>query len=85
MYNPFFSMMQLTIEAQKVIELRLVILAWGGSEGRSEAQTMISEKIDATIEATGMLMRGGSHEAVLARYRERIAANTKRLTGRASS
>jgi hypothetical protein len=72
--------MLLAFEAQKVIELRLVRLAWGGREGRDEMQSMVAEKIDAAIEATGTLMMGGSSEAVIARYREHVVANIKRLT-----
>lgn len=83
MYNPFLSSMLLAFEAQRVVELRLVLLAWGGAEGRTEAQSMISEKIGAAIEAGGTLMRGGTHETVVARYREHVAANTRRLTGTA--
>jgi hypothetical protein len=78
-YNPFLSTMLLAFEAQKVIELRLVRLAWGGREGRDEMQSMVAEKIDAAIEATSTLMMGGSPETVIARYREHVAANTKRL------
>ena len=80
MYNPFLSTMMLAFEAQKVIELRLVRLAWGGREGRDEMQSMVAEKIDAAFEATSTLMMGGSPETVIARYREHVAANTKRLS-----
>ncbi|GLS62478.1 hypothetical protein GCM10007888_08590 [Methylobacterium oxalidis] len=55
-------------------------LAWGGSEGCAEAQQMVSEKVSALIEASGTLMTGGSPDTVVARYREHVAANTKRLT-----
>lgn len=80
-YNPFFSTFMLAIEAQRVIELRLVRLAWGGSEGLAEAQSMVIEKIHAAGEATMTLMLGGSPESVIARYREHVAFNTKRLLG----
>lgn len=80
MFNPFYSSMMLALEAQKVIELRLVRLAWGGSEAQAELSSMVSEKIDASIEAVGTMMSGGSPETVIARYREHVAANTKRLT-----
>ena len=80
MFNPFLSIMMLAFEAQKVIELRLVRIAWGGAEAQAEMQSMVSEKISAAMEATGTLMMGGSHETVINRYREHVAANTKRLT-----
>ncbi|MGH1571933.1 hypothetical protein ACRAWG_16095 [Methylobacterium sp. P31] len=70
----------LAIESQRVIEMRLVRLAWGGSEGRAEAQSMVTEKVNAAAEAMTTLMLGGSHEVVIARYREHVAANTKRLS-----
>ncbi|MCJ2019425.1 hypothetical protein [Methylobacterium sp. E-065] len=79
MYNPFFSSLMLAIEAQRVVELRLVRLAWGGSEGLAEAQSMVIEKVHAAGEAVTTLMFGGSPETVIARYREHVAANTKRL------
>ena len=41
---------------------------------------MVSEKISAFIEASGTLMTGGSVDVVVARYREHVAANEKRLT-----
>ena len=80
MYNPFFSSMMLAFESQKVIELRLVRLAWGGREGTAEMQSMVVEKIQASTEAAGTLMMDGSPEVVIARYREHVAANTKRLS-----
>ena len=79
MYDPF-AVVMLAFEAQKVVELRLVKLAWGGPEAQAEAQQMIAEKIGASIEAAGSLMLGGSPDAVVARYREHVAENTKRLT-----
>ena len=78
MGNPFAFAM-LALEAQKVIELRLVKLAWGGPDACDEAHLMASEKISAAVEAAGTLMLGGSFEAVIARYREYVAANTERL------
>ena len=79
MYNPF-AIALLAIEAQKVVELRLVKLAWGGTEAQLEAQQMVTEKVSALIEASATLMTGGSCDAVIARYREHVAANTQRLT-----
>ncbi|CAO4148033.1 hypothetical protein [Methylorubrum aminovorans] len=80
MFNPFFASLLLAIEAQRVIELRLVRLAWGGQEGWSEMNSMVFEKIAAAMEASATLLTGGTHEAVVARYREHVAANTERLT-----
>lgn len=79
MLNPFMSSMMLAIEAQRVIEMRFIRMAWGGAEAQFEAQLMITEKVDAAIEAAGTLMTGGSMEAVVARYREHVAGNDTRL------
>lgn len=80
MFNPFFASMMLALEAQKVIELRLVRLAWGGREGRAELHSMVSEKMWAGVEAAGTMMLGGTPDQVIARYREHVAENTKRLS-----
>ncbi|ACS38859.1 MULTISPECIES: hypothetical protein [Methylorubrum] len=79
MFNPFMTSLLLAFEAQRVIELRLVRLAWGGQEGWAEMNSMVLEKIAAATEATTTLLTGGSHEDVVARYREHVAANTERL------
>ena len=80
MYDPFAFAM-LAFEAQTVVQLRLRKLAWGGPAAQAEASQMISEKISASVEAAGSLMLGGSPDALVARYREHVAENTKRLTG----
>jgi hypothetical protein len=80
MLNPLLSLMMLALEAQKVIELRLVRIAWGGAEAQAEMQSMVAEKINAAMEASATLMMGGSPATVIDRYREHVAANTKRLT-----
>ncbi|MCJ2093969.1 MULTISPECIES: hypothetical protein [unclassified Methylobacterium] len=80
MYNPILSSILLAFESQRVIELRMVRLAWGGHEGRAEAQSMVIEKMQAATEAMTTLMLGGSPETVIARYREHVAFNIKRLT-----
>lgn len=79
MFNPF-AFVLLALEAHKVVELRLVKLARGGPEAHAEAQQMVSEKISAAMEAAGSLMTGNSPDAVVARYREHVAENTKRLS-----
>jgi hypothetical protein len=82
MFNPF-AVAMLAFEAQRVVELRLVKMSWGGAAAQAEASQMVSEKISASIEATGSLMLGGSLDAVVARYREHVAENTNRLTSAA--
>ncbi|SOR28637.1 conserved protein of unknown function [Methylorubrum extorquens] len=42
--------------------------------------SMVGEKVVAAMEAANTLMTGGSHDQVIARYRELVADNTRRLT-----
>ena len=80
MFNPYASAFLLAVEAQKVIELRLVRIAWGGAEAREEMASMVQEKVAAAMEMTGTLLSGGSPGQVIARYREIVADNTRRLS-----
>ncbi|AWN50374.1 hypothetical protein [Methylobacterium sp. 17Sr1-1] len=83
MLNSFCAAFLLAFEAQKVIELRLVRIAWGGAEAQAEMVSMVGEKVVASMEAANTLMAGGSPGEVVARYRELVADNTQRLLGRA--
>ena len=80
MSNTFCAAFLLAIEAQKVIELRLVRIAWGGAEAQAEMISMVGEKVVAAMEAVNTLLAGGSQDEVVARYRELVAANTRRLS-----
>jgi hypothetical protein len=40
---------------------------------------MVREKIDAALDASGRLMAGASGETIVRGYRNRVAANAKRL------
>ncbi|MDP4022962.1 hypothetical protein Q8W71_10035 [Methylobacterium sp. NEAU 140] len=80
MLNVFCPWILLAVEAERVVELRLVRLAWGGPAAWVEAQLMVAEKMAAAVEAMGTLMTGGSPERVVARYREHVAANEARLS-----
>ncbi len=79
MPNAFLAAFLLAFEAQRVIELRLVRIAWGGAEGQAEMVSMVGEKLVAAMEAANTLMAGGSQGDVIARYRELVADNTHRL------
>ena len=82
-----WDMMQLGVEAQSVIALRTMKMATGGAGASEEINLMISEKVqaamDAQCELTTAAMAGrtdGPAKAV-ALYRRRVRANQKRLTG----
>jgi hypothetical protein len=77
---PWYSAAMLALEANHVIALRLSKLAFGGAEAHSEAKLMITEKIDAAVEAGYNLLRNGDILAVVTRYREHVSANANRLS-----
>jgi hypothetical protein len=58
---PWYSAAMLAFEANHVIALRLSKLAFGGAEAHYEATLMITEKIDAAMEASYNLIRNGGH------------------------
>ena len=76
----FRSLMELGIEANQVVALRLMKLMMGGKESRREAQLMVSEKIDAAIKAGASTLAGASGDTIIRQYRRRVAANKKRLS-----
>jgi hypothetical protein len=75
----FNSLMMLAIEANGVVAQRMMKLIRGGRRARREGKLMVSEKIDAAFEATARLMAGASGDEIVHRYRQRVAANAKRL------
>lgn len=79
MYLPWHATMMLAIEASEVIALRLSKLA-SGEDVADEAVLMVSEKIDAALEAGVSLLTGAPPDAIVARYREHVAANSSRLS-----
>jgi hypothetical protein len=76
----FNSLTILAIESQHVIGLRMMKLMLGGKGAQREAELMISEKIQAAVEAGTRLMSGASGDEIVRRYRRRVASNAKRLT-----
>jgi hypothetical protein len=82
MFNPF---MLLAAEANAVIALRMMKLMRGGTSARREANLMVSEKINAAFEATASLVAGASGDEIVNRYRQHVAKNAKRLSGRSQN
>jgi hypothetical protein len=74
------SWMMLALEANQVVGLRVLKLMVGGKRARREARLMVSEKVDEAFRAGASLMTGASGEAIVRRYRRRVAANAKRLS-----
>ncbi len=88
--NPWLSLSMdaalLGLETQSVIALRMAKAAWGGPEALKEASLMVSEKIEAALDANLMMTRsvlsGDTYLAparTVALYRRRVQANQRRL------
>jgi hypothetical protein len=75
----FMPFMWLGIEANEVIGLRIMKITSGGPDALSEIQLMIAEKMGATAEAGTGLICGQTPMAVIARFREHVANNRRRL------
>jgi hypothetical protein len=71
---------RLAIEANEVIGLRMMKIISGGPDAMTEMQLMITEKINASAEAGTSLIFGQSPTAVMARVREHVANNQRRLS-----
>jgi hypothetical protein len=70
----------LGFDSQRVIALRAMKIAAGGSAARSEVSRMMTEKVSAAAEAVAILTRGGSGRRVIRRYRTHVRANVRRLS-----
>ena len=76
----WFSTMTLMVEATRVIELRLRLIAIGRSTA-DEILLMVTEKIDALEQAKSVIIRGGDPSLIIDNYRKIVAANVARLSG----
>jgi hypothetical protein len=72
----------LTLEAQRVVALRLAALASGGVNAQVEAQRMVAEKMFAAMRAWAMMWSGHSPTRIVRHYRSRVRANERRLSRR---
>lgn len=75
-----FTVALLALEANTVIALRTARFWSGHPDSLDEAHLMVTEKVNAAIEAGANLMGGASLEQIVRRYREHVAANTVRLS-----
>ncbi|MGA2998294.1 hypothetical protein [Bradyrhizobium sp.] len=80
MFGPFFSTVSLAFESGNVIGLRMMKIMSGGSGSHDEANLMVTEKVQAMIEASASLLSGATASSVVDRFREHVAANAKRLS-----
>lgn len=77
---PWFAGAMLAMEASEVIRLRLEKFAQGDEGAEQEAVLMVTEKIVATLQAGAQLLAGATPAGIIDFYRERVAANAKRLS-----
>ena len=77
---PWLAGAMLAFESCEVIRLRLTKFASADADADDEARLMVAEKIDAMFEAGASMMTGASAATIVGRYREHVAANTRRLS-----
>ena len=93
MINPWlalsFKALQLGLDAQNVVALRMLRLAARGSRMRTEASRMVSEKAEAIVEAqvvAATAAMGGQKDHIIAGktliFKKRLSANERRLSRR---
>lgn len=80
MFRFWYDATMLSIEAQRVVGLRMMKLAGGGRKARAEARRMVTEKVAASMTAAATLMSGGSSHAVMVQVRKRVRSNSRRLS-----
>ena len=80
MFKFWYDATMLSLEAQRVVGLRLMKLAGGGKNAQVEANLMVTEKFAASMAAAATLMCGGSGEAVMAQVRKKVRSNSRRLS-----
>ena len=78
---PWYASAMLAVEASEVVRLRLEKFACRDEDCEREATLMVTEKIFAAIEASASWLSGAALGAIVGRYRARVAANAKRLSG----
>jgi hypothetical protein len=76
---PWYPALMLAIESNNVIDIRLRSIASGKVNANDETRLMVSEKVDAALEAGVMLMNGRRPAEVIDFYRMHVAANAARL------
>ena len=70
----------LALEASEVVRLRLEKFAQAEGDVEEEARLTVTEKLLAAIQVGAKLLAGASPAAIIGLYRERVAANAKRLS-----
>ena len=77
---PWYASAMLAVESAEVVRLRLEKFASQEADAEQEACLMVSEKISAAFEAAANWLNGATPAAIIARYREHVADNARRLS-----
>lgn len=80
LFYPWYPALMLAVESNNVIDIRLRKIASSGVNATDETRLMVSEKVDAAIEAGSMLMSGRKPADVIDLYRKHVAENAARLS-----
>jgi len=80
LFYPWYPALMLAVESNNVIDIRLRSIATGKVNAKEETRLMVSEKIDAALEAGSMLVNGRKLADVIDFYRKHVAANAARLS-----
>ena len=80
LFFSWYPILMLAVESSSVVDMRLRKIASGQVNRADETRLMISEKIDAAIEAGSMMFAGSAARDVIAFYRRQVAANARRLS-----
>ena len=75
----WYSGVLLGLEAAKVIEARLLLMARGKCT-TDELMLMFDEKLNAIVDASAIVVGGGHPKLVIDNYRKIVAANATRLS-----
>ena len=79
-FYPWYPALMLAVESNNVIDIRLRSIATGKVNAEEETRLMVSEKIDAALEAGSMFVNGRRPAEVIDLYRKHVAANEARLS-----
>lgn len=80
MFRLWCNLAMLAAESQRVILLRSMKLAAGGTKAQQEARLMVTEKMAAAIHEGGRLTMAASANGLVKRYRKKVKANVRRLS-----
>ena len=81
-FYPWYPALMLAVESNNVIDIRLRSIATGKVNAKEETRLMVSEKIDAALEAGSMLVNGRRPAEVIDLYRKHVAANASAVLAR---